>query len=89
MGFSNLWLTIRNIFHTEQLVMGVVYKDSVVGASLVLSVVSWVLLFGVTWYFETSLNLLQQEIQYDRELLLKLQVLSATVCITVHDYSLV
>ena len=61
--------------------MGVVNKDSVLGASLVLSVVSLVLLFGVTWYFETSLNLLQQQVEYDRELLLKLQVLY--VCITV------
>ena len=54
--------------------MGVVNKDSVPGASLVLSVVSLVLLFGVTWYFETSLNLLQQQVAYDRKLLLKLQV---------------
>ena len=53
--------------------MGAVNKDSVLGASLVLSVVSLVLLFGVTWYFQTSLNLLQQQVEYDRELLLKLQ----------------
>ena len=55
--------------------MGVVNKDSVPGASLVLSIVSLLLLFGVTWYFEASLNLLQQQVEYDRELLLKLQVL--------------
>ena len=42
--------------------MGAVNKDSVLGASLVLSVVSLVLLFGVTWYFQTSLNLLQQQV---------------------------
>ena len=54
--------------------MGVVNKDSVPGASLVLSIVSLVLLFGVTLYFEASLNLLQQQVEYDRELLLKLQV---------------
>ena len=55
--------------------MGVVNKDSgVPGASLVLSIVSLVLLFGVTWYFEASLDLLQQQVAYDRKLLLKLQV---------------
>ena len=57
------------------MVMGVVNKDSVPGASLVLSIVSLVLLFGVTWYFEASLNRLQHQVEYDRELLLKLQVL--------------
>ena len=44
--------------------------------SLVLSVVSLVLLFGVTLYFQSSLDLLQQ-VEYDgagdRELLFKLQ----------------
>ena len=49
-------------------------KDIVLGASLVLSVVSLVLLFGVTWYFQSSLDLLQQEVEHDRELLFKLQV---------------
>ena len=48
-------------------------KDIVLGASLVLSVVSLVLLFGVTWYFQSSLDLLQQQVEYDRELLFKLQ----------------
>ena len=58
------------------MVMGVpVNKDSVPGVSLVLSIVSLVLLFGVTWYFEASLNRLQQQVEHDRELLLKLQVL--------------
>ena len=42
--------------------MGAINKDSVLGASLMLSVVSLVLLFGVTWYFQTSLNLLQQQV---------------------------
>ena len=42
-------------------------------ASLVLSLVSLVLLFGVTWYFQSSLDLLQQQVEYDRELLMKLQ----------------
>ena len=59
--------------------MGAVNKDSVLGASLVLSVVSLVLLFGVTWYFQTSLNLLQQQAEYDRKLLLKLQELVLNV----------
>jgi len=48
-------------------------KDTVLGGSLVLSVVSLVLLFGVTWYFQSSLSLLEQQVQYDRVLLLKLQ----------------
>jgi len=48
-------------------------KDVMLGASLVLSVVSLVLLFGVTWYFQSSLSLLQQQVEYDRELLVKLQ----------------
>ena len=48
-------------------------KDSVVVVSLVLALVSLVLLFGVTWYFQSSLDLLQQQVEYDRELLLKLQ----------------
>ena len=48
-------------------------KDIVLVVSLVLSVVSLVLLLGVTWYFQSSLDLLQQEVEYDRELLFKLQ----------------
>ena len=55
--------------------MGVVNRDhSVVGVSLALSVASLVLLFVVTWYFHLSLNLLQQQVEHDREVLLKLQV---------------
>lgn len=42
--------------------MTAVNKDSVLGASLVLSIVSLVLLFGVTWHFQTSLTLLQQQV---------------------------
>ena len=53
--------------------MSAVNKDSVLGASLVLSVVSLVLLFGVTWYLQASLDLLQQQVENDRELLVKLQ----------------
>ena len=48
-------------------------KDVVLGTSLALSIVSLVLLFGVTWYFQSSLDLLQQQVEHDRELLLKLQ----------------
>ena len=44
-------------------------KDIVLVVSLVLSVVSLVLLFGVTWYFQSSLDLLQQQVEYGRELL--------------------
>ena len=54
--------------------MGAVNKDSVLGVSLVLSIVSLVIVFGVTWYFQASLNLLQQQVEYDRELMLKFQV---------------
>ena len=53
--------------------MVAINKDIVLVVSLVLSVVSLVLLFGVTWYFQSSLDLLQQQVEYDRELLLKLQ----------------
>ena len=54
-------------------VMVAINKDVVLVVSLVLSVVSLVLLFGVTWYFQLSLDLLQQQVEYDRELLFKLQ----------------
>ena len=53
--------------------MGAVNKDTLLVVSSVLSVVSLVLLFGVTWYFQSSLSLLQQQVEYDRELLYKLQ----------------
>ena len=54
--------------------MAATNKDVVLVVSLVLSLVSLVLLFGVTWYFQSSLDLLlQQQVEYDRELLLKLQ----------------
>ena len=53
--------------------MGADNKDIVLVVSLVLSVVSLVLLFGVTWYFQSSLDLVQQQVEYDRDLLFKLQ----------------
>ena len=53
--------------------MAAINKDIVLAVSLVISVVSLVLLFGVTWYFQSSLDLLQQQVEYDRELLFKLQ----------------
>ena len=53
--------------------MAATNKDVVLVVSLVLSLVSLVLLFGVTWYFQSSLDLLQQQVEYDRELLLTLQ----------------
>jgi len=68
--------------HTEQLQVTGVYtvvamaatsKDVVLAVSLLLSLVSLVLQFGVAWYFQSSLDLLQQQIDHDRELLLKLQ----------------
>ena len=53
--------------------MAAINKDVVLAACLVLSLVSLALLFGVSWYFQSSMDLLQQQIDYDRELLLKLQ----------------
>ena len=53
--------------------MTAIKKDVVLVVSIVLSVVSLVLLFGVTWYLQSSLDLLQQLVEYDRELLFKLQ----------------
>ena len=53
--------------------MAALNKDVVLAVSLVLSLVSLVLLFGVTWYFQSSLDLLQQQVEHDRELLFKLQ----------------
>ena len=54
--------------------MGAVNKDSVLGISLLLSVVSLVLLFSVTWYFQSSQNTQQQQAARDKATLLKLQV---------------
>ena len=48
-------------------------KDVALVVSLVLSAVSLGLLFGVTWYFQSSLALLQQQVEYDQELLFNLQ----------------
>ena len=48
-------------------------RDSVLGASLVLSLISLALLFGVTLYFQSLLSLLQQQTEYDRELLMKMK----------------
>ena len=42
--------------------MGAVNKDSVLGGSVVLSLVSLVLLLGVTCYFQASLTVLQQQV---------------------------
>ena len=56
--------------------MAAINKDVVLGSQFILSVVSLVLLFGVTWYFQSSLDLLLQQVIksiYDRELLFKLQ----------------
>ena len=50
-------------------------KDGVLGTSLILSIIGLVLLIGVTWYFQSSLNSKQQQAEYDRELLLELQEL--------------
>jgi len=67
-------------------------KDTVLVVSLVLSVVSVVLLFGVAWYFQSSLSLLQQQVEYDRELLVKLQeklkVLNSIIVAKINRYVL-
>ena len=55
-------------------------KDTVLGVCLVLSVVSLALLLGVTWYFQSSLDLLQQQVENDRQLLFKLQKLVEVRC---------
>ena len=65
--------TIVCYFWDTRTMVAISTKDSVLGASLVLSVVSLVLLFSVTWYFQSSLSLLQQQVNNDRELLVKLQ----------------
>ena len=67
-------MKLAAIFYTVAVVvMAATNKDVVLVVSLVLSLVSLVLLFGVTWYFQSSLDLLQQQVEYDRELLLTLQ----------------
>ena len=48
--------------------MGADTKDVVVLISLALSLASLILLFGVTWHFESSLDQLEHQIIYDREL---------------------
>ena len=48
-------------------------KDTLLAVSLVLSVISLGLLVVVTWYFQSSLDLLEQQVELDRELLLQLQ----------------
>ena len=50
-----------------------VNRDGALGASLVLSIVSLALLFGITWHFQSSLSLLQQQVEHNRQLLLELQ----------------
>ena len=64
-----------------------VNKDCVLGASLVLSFVSLVLLLVMTWHFQSSLNLLQQQVEYDKELLLQLQDQQQVVLHT-HSYKI-
>lgn len=70
LGYKSAW----NSGPSQSWMMGAVNKDSVLGASLVLSIVSLVLVFGVTCYFQTSLNLLKQQVEYDKELMLTFQV---------------
>ena len=60
-------------------------KDYMLAVSLILSVVSLGLLFGVTWYFQSSLDLLQQQVEYDREVLFKLQEQFSVSWYTVAD----
>ena len=44
-----------------------VNKDGVLGASLILAIVSLALLFGVTWHLQSSLNLLRQKVEHGRK----------------------
>ena len=48
-------------------------KDGILGTNLVLSIVGLVLLIGVIWYFQLSLNSKRQQVEHDRELLMQLQ----------------
>ena len=53
---------------------------------VVLSVVSIALLFGMTWFFQSALNLLQQQVENDMEVVLSLQeklTVSIMFCINV------
>ena len=45
-------------------------RDTILGAGLVLCLL---LIFGLFWYFQSSLNLLQEQGDHDRRLLSKLQ----------------
>ena len=58
---------------TASIRMTGVNRDGALGASLVLSIVSLALLFGITWHFQSSLSLLQQQVEHNRQLLLELQ----------------
>ena len=62
-------------------------KDCVLSASLVLSIVSLVLLLLMTWHFQSSLNLLYQQVEYDKELLLQLQDQKQVASLTYTIYS--
>lgn len=70
--YTNVLVSILVNYSSIITIMAAVNKDFVLAVSLVLSVVSLVLLFGTTWYFHSSLDLLQQQVEYDRELLFKL-----------------
>ena len=60
-----------------------VNKDIVLVVSLVLSVVC-ITMFSVTWYFQ---SLLQQQVEYDRELLIKLQEqINVNICIIMYSH---
>ena len=61
-------------------------KDIVFVVSIVLSVVNLVLVFGM---FQSSLDLLHQQVEYDRQLLLELQAkvnVSIRIITYKHDY---
>ena len=58
-----------------------VIMDVVLVVSLVLSVVNLVLVFSM---FQSSLDLQQQQVEYDRQLLLELQAkFNVSICITI------
>ena len=62
-------------------------RDCVLGASLVLSIVSLVLLLVMTWHFQSSMNLQQKQVEHDKELLSHLQGQQQVVFI--HTYIII
>ena len=67
--------------------MGANTRDVGLVVGVVLSAVSIALVFGMTWYFQSSLNLLQQQVEHDREVVLSLREQLTVSHIHVHVLS--